>query len=173
MSSTTRSSTWRCCSRCWLPSCKFRPLNIFHNLLNLSIRRDIVRCLLELCDIIMFFMNQRRDTERRVFKVQPSPCVNIDVDLKSIVLRGDPSALEMKVPKVIQVLYRDMDVRGTEMMIRDIEVYCGKRGLPVDYSEAGTEDLKESIEAFRFRYDEFNSCATGERWKQLPVMEFY
>lgn len=110
------------------------------------------------------YMQQLQTTEREVFKMSATAYPSGDVDLKSIIHIGDLSGLfSNKVPKIIDILYRQMKIDVVQKMIIEMEAHCQNQSIPVD-AEAGAAmaDLKDSIDWFRYHFIEYVNCATGE-----------
>lgn len=119
--------------------------------------RQITQCLLDLCDCLEIFFQQRQAIEQIIIKKYET--FSYDVDLKSIVSIGEISRLfDRKCPKMLNMLYRNLNPEVIKEMIRQIEA---QEGLLMSY-EFGTMDLHQSIDGFRDSFIDFMNNAAGE-----------
>lgn len=104
-------------------------------------------------------MKQHSATLRDVFKQSQGSFDKFDCDLKSIVHNG--RTIEGKFSKLIAVLYQDLKLDQAASMVHGLQVICQERGICLDYSEAGADDLKRAIDWFNYQGKEFKKYASG------------
>lgn len=104
-------------------------------------------------------MKQHSATLRDVFKQSEDSFDKFDRDLKSIVHNG--RTIEGKVSKLIAILSQDLKLNEAASMVHGLQVICQERGICLDYSEAGVDDLRRAIGWVIYQGTEFKKYASG------------
>lgn len=102
-----------------------------------------------LCAAISNYMRQREYIEQEVFKFSGN-FLRYYIDLKPICHFDCTSSLIAdKMPRILEILFKDMNLLGVEMMFKELEAFCSAENLPVDENSSATKDLQQSIECVR------------------------
>lgn len=118
--------------------------------------RDLTQSLLTMCDGIGMYMDQIAVIQRSINKLSGE---NFDGDLKSIVHFG--RTCDEKALKMFNILYQALKLDETARLIIGMEIFCQHQGTTLDSVEAGIDDLKRSIDWFRYHFSEFKNCGNG------------
>lgn len=91
----------------------------------------------------------RNHIEQGIFQLN-GDMLRYHFELKQLLhFDASSSLIAEKMPRILDLLYNDMNIIGVEMLFKQLEKFCREQNLPVENDEAGSENLTQSIELLR------------------------